>query len=129
MYEKLHDLLFSPLLALYWIWQNLLDALLSPRPPPPNAHLSRPRIAVIGAGLTGVSAASHTIGHGFDTVIFEAGSRDAIGGIWAKVKRDACHRSSCLPPKTGEQHVRSPDKLHHVPFPAFGEVVKGIPEA
>jgi len=85
MYKQLHDLIFSPFLAIYWIWQTLLDTLLSPTPPRPNAHLSRPRIAVIGAGLTGVSAASHCIGHGFDTVIFEAGSRDAVGGIWAKV--------------------------------------------
>ncbi len=28
-----------------------------------NVHLSRPTIAVIGAGLTGVSAAAHCVGH------------------------------------------------------------------
>lgn len=63
--------------------QWALDKLLSPTPPPPNADLSRPKIAIIGAGLTGVSAASHCVGHGFDCTIFEAGDRKALGGIWS----------------------------------------------
>jgi len=79
---KLHDLIFGPFLALYAIWQRLLDIILAPTPPPPNANLSRRKIAVIGAGLTGVSAASHCVGHGFDVVLFEAGDRDSVGGIW-----------------------------------------------
>jgi len=75
----------SPLNFLYQILQFFLDKLLSPVPPPPHAHLSRPRIAIIGAGLTGVSSASHCVGHGFDVTLFEAGDRKALGGIWAKV--------------------------------------------
>jgi NADPH-dependent 2,4-dienoyl-CoA reductase/sulfur reductase-like enzyme len=75
-------LIWDPLLYVYWIIQLVLDKLLSPTPPPPNAKLSRPRIAVIGAGLTGVSAASHFVGHGFDTTIFEAGDENSVGGIW-----------------------------------------------
>ncbi|PCH34804.1 FAD/NAD(P)-binding domain-containing protein [Wolfiporia cocos MD-104 SS10] len=43
----------------------------------------RGRIAVVGAGLTGVSTAAHAIAHGFDVVIFEKGSK--VGGIWAHV--------------------------------------------
>ncbi|KIW04250.1 uncharacterized protein PV09_04555 [Verruconis gallopava] len=78
-------LLLEPLTYLYLALQVLLDKLLSPQPPPPNAKLSRPKIAVIGAGLTGVSAASHCVGHGFDTVIFEAGDEKSVGGIWTKV--------------------------------------------
>jgi thioredoxin reductase len=79
------QLVSSPILFLYRIFQWLLDRLLSPTPPPPHAKLVRPKIAVIGAGLTGVSAASHCVGHGFDCRIFEAGSKKNLGGIWAKV--------------------------------------------
>lgn len=82
---KIHDLIFAPFIALYAIWQQLLDVIFSPTPPPPNANLSRRKIAVIGAGLTGVSAASHCVGHGFDVVLFEAGDRDSIGGIWTVI--------------------------------------------
>lgn len=32
------------------------------------------RIAVIGAGLTGVSSAAHAVAHGFDVVIYEGAS-------------------------------------------------------
>lgn len=67
----------------YLLLQWFLDKVFSPKPPPPHASLSRPKIAVIGAGLTGVSAASHIVGHGFDARIFEAESKDNIGGIWS----------------------------------------------
>ncbi|GAA5831136.1 hypothetical protein JCM11251_005157 [Rhodosporidiobolus azoricus] len=40
------------------------------------------RIAVIGAGLTGVASAAQAVDHGFEVVIFEAASD--VGGIWAK---------------------------------------------
>lgn len=66
----------SPFQFIYVLIQHLLDYFLSPAPPPPNADLSRPKIAIIGAGITGVSSASHCVGHGFDVQIFEAGSRD-----------------------------------------------------
>ena len=72
-----------PVLFLYKVIQYFLSLLLSPTPPPPGATLARPRIAVIGAGLTGVSAAAHIVGHGFDVVIFEAGPREELGGIWS----------------------------------------------
>lgn len=74
---------FHPNLWLYQAWQFFVSKFLSPDPPPPNAHLRRPRIAIIGAGLTGVSAAAHCVGHGFDVVIFEADGRENLGGIWS----------------------------------------------
>ena len=74
---------FNPVLWIYSCIQWALDKLLSPTPPPPNARLSRPRIAIIGAGLTGVSAASHCVGHGFDVTLFEAGDENNLGGIWS----------------------------------------------
>lgn len=81
----LHQLVNRPFELIYSLIQWMLNLLLSPTPPPPNAHLGRPKIAVIGAGLTGVSSAAHCVGHGFDVTIFEAGDRDSLGGIWAKV--------------------------------------------
>ncbi|KAK3208056.1 hypothetical protein GRF29_96g1255386 [Pseudopithomyces chartarum] len=75
----------SPILFAYQLLQWVLDKVLSPTPPPPHAELKRPKIAVIGAGLTGVSAASHIVGHGFDCRIFEAGPKEHLGGIWSRV--------------------------------------------
>jgi len=70
---------------MWWfeLYQFALGKILAPTPPPPGKKLRRPRIAVVGAGLTGVAAASHCVGHGFDVMIFEAGGREALGGIWA----------------------------------------------
>jgi hypothetical protein len=75
--------IFHPLVFIYQLIQWFLNKLLSPEPPAPGAKLGRPKIAVIGAGLTGVSAASHCVGHGFDIQIFEAGPREQLGGIWS----------------------------------------------
>ncbi|MCJ1284652.1 hypothetical protein MMC26_003987 [Xylographa opegraphella] len=76
---------FKPVEWIYQLIQWLLNIILSPNAPPPHAVLGRPRIAIIGAGLTGVAAASHCVGHGFDVCIFEAGDETALGGIWSKV--------------------------------------------
>lgn len=75
--------LFHPFMFLYQLWQLLLNKLLSPTPPPPGVKIQGPKIAVIGAGITGVSSASHCVGHGFDVQIFEAGPRKNLGGIWS----------------------------------------------
>ncbi|THX02602.1 FAD/NAD(P)-binding domain-containing protein [Aureobasidium pullulans] len=73
------------IMVLFQIWQMGLAKILAPEPPPPGKKLHRPRVAIIGAGLTGVSAAAHCVGNGFDVQIFEAGPREHLGGIWAKV--------------------------------------------
>jgi heterodisulfide reductase subunit A-like polyferredoxin len=75
--------ILHPFVFLYQLIQWFLDKLLSPNPPQPGVKLGGPRIAIIGAGLTGVSAASHCVGHGFDVQIFEAGPREQLGGIWS----------------------------------------------
>ena len=77
----------APLRYFYELIQYLLDFLLAPKAPPPHPHLGRPKIAIIGAGLTGVSSAAHCVGHGFDVTIFEAGDRKSLGGIWSKVNK------------------------------------------
>ena len=113
---------FHPIQFLYSILQWILDRLLSPIPPPPNAHLSRPRIAVIGAGLTGVSSASHCVGHGFDVTIFEAGDEKSLGGIWS-VSRTSCKASSLLTSSAeGQQYLRPSDSQYYVSFPSFSQL-------
>lgn len=44
-----------------------------------------PRIAIIGAGITGIATACHILDAGIECHIFEAGDEDAVGGIWTKV--------------------------------------------
>ena len=72
---------------LYLILQAVLRYIFSPVPPPPTANtanIPRKRVAVIGAGLTGVSSAAHCVGYGFDVQIFESRPQDAgLGGIWS----------------------------------------------
>lgn len=70
-----------PILFLFYLLQSLADRLLSPVPP--NGRLHRPKVAIIGAGITGVSSAAHCVGHGFDVVMFEAGPEKNLGGIWS----------------------------------------------
>ncbi|KAL6867137.1 hypothetical protein J3F83DRAFT_740118 [Trichoderma novae-zelandiae] len=77
--------LFHPLLFLYQLLQWIINKALAPQPPRGVDGLTRPRIGIVGAGLTGVSAAAHCVGHGFDVTIFEAGSRENLGGIWSRV--------------------------------------------
>lgn len=73
-----------PLAFLYILLQEILAFVFSPAPPPPTDNLHRPRIAVIGAGLTGVSSAAHCVGHGFDVEIFESRPKPkGLGGIWS----------------------------------------------
>lgn len=82
-FQSVGALMNRILMWCFEVYQFLLAKILAPTPPPPGKQLRRPRIAIVGAGLTGVSAASHCIGHGFDVMIFEAGGRKALGGIWA----------------------------------------------
>jgi hypothetical protein len=71
----------------YMLFQSILIWVFSPAPPPPASTangLPKKRVAVIGAGLTGVSSAAHCIGHGFDVQLFEARPKDkGLGGIWS----------------------------------------------
>ncbi|KIJ19595.1 hypothetical protein PAXINDRAFT_161155 [Paxillus involutus ATCC 200175] len=67
--------------ALYIFCQRLIIAGWKQAPPPERIKHPYGRIAVIGAGLTGISSAAHAISHGFEVVIFDADDR--VGGIWA----------------------------------------------
>lgn len=83
--NTLQHFINDPIKYIFQLIQTLLNWLLAPAPPKPGAELGRPKIAIVGAGLTGVSSASHCVGHGFDVTIFEAGSRKNLGGIWSRV--------------------------------------------
>lgn len=67
--------------------QAVLVWFFSPVPPPPtdlNENIPRKRVAVIGAGVTGVSSAAHCVGHGFDVQLFESRNKErGLGGIWS----------------------------------------------
>lgn len=75
--------LWNPILFVYQLIQWLINKALSPYPPTSESQLRRPKVAIIGAGITGVTAAAHCVGHGFDVTIFEAGPEEQIGGIWS----------------------------------------------
>lgn len=81
--SELSNPLLHPLLFLYQLIQWVIGKALSPNPPKAGDQLHRPKIAIIGAGITGVTAAAHCVGHGFDVVIFEAGTEEQVGGIWS----------------------------------------------
>ena len=80
--STLEKLISLPFILFFQLFQWISDLILSPAPPDPSTILSKPKIAIIGAGITGVSSAAHCIGHGFDVVIFEAGDEKSLGGIW-----------------------------------------------
>lgn len=84
-----HNPLLHPILFVFQLLQWLVSKTLAAKPPGRKPVLSRPRVAVIGAGITGVTSAAHCIGHGFDVVIFEAGGEDQVGGIWSVSARQS----------------------------------------
>ncbi|GAA5880809.1 hypothetical protein JCM1840_003289 [Sporobolomyces johnsonii] len=89
----LHSLLHWPTVVffavarwVYYFYQDVIRWLFSTRYEPLKPG-QKPygRIAVIGAGLTGVSSAANAVDHGFEVVIFEA--EDSVGGVWARENR------------------------------------------
>ena len=87
--DRIKSLYLNAFVSVYILAQRVLSFIFAPSAPAPPSQrdgwqLRRPRIAVVGAGLTGVSAASHCVGHGFDVKIFEARSKEkGLGGIWS----------------------------------------------
>ncbi|PLW27587.1 hypothetical protein PCANC_19883 [Puccinia coronata f. sp. avenae] len=79
-------LLGSLWVVLYGVLQTVIIYLFAPSPDtitlePSSNPLGR--IAIIGAGITGVSTAAHFLAHGFEVIIFE--QSENIGGIWSRV--------------------------------------------
>ena len=76
----------SVILVVYQWIQLLIAFFFSPQQP----SKSQPcfgHVAIVGAGLTGISTASQLIAQGFQVTLFEAGSE--TGGIWANVNRSS----------------------------------------
>ncbi|KAK4056269.1 hypothetical protein OIO90_002712 [Microbotryomycetes sp. JL221] len=68
----------------YYIYQWIVDLLFTvPYRPLKDNQKPFGRIAIIGAGLTGISSAAHCVSHGFEVVIYD--SDDKIGGVWSNV--------------------------------------------
>jgi len=63
--ERVANAINNLIMWLFELYQVVLAKILAPDPPKPGKKLRRPRIAIVGAGLTGVSAASHCIEHVF----------------------------------------------------------------
>lgn len=76
-------LLNAVLLYIYECIEVLISYFFSPLPPVPRPENKFGHVAVIGAGLSGISTASQLVAQGFQVTIFEADSES--GGIWANV--------------------------------------------
>ncbi|KAI0652799.1 FAD/NAD(P)-binding domain-containing protein [Cubamyces menziesii] len=106
--------------SVYVLVQYIIIWLFKPPPPPGPDYPKNPkgRIAVIGAGLTGVSSAAHAIAHGFDVVIYEQG--DTVGGIWAHVNKTSGLQLNSL------LYRFHPAVLWSCSFPHRDEILKEI---
>ena len=78
---------------LYQLLQVLINVLFTPLPPSADAP-KMGRVAVIGAGLTGLSSAAQLKSHGFDVTIFEERARE--GGIWCDVNSTSNLQTSSI---------------------------------
>lgn len=122
-------------IIVYVTFQNVLSLIFAPTAPPPkgaDALLHRPRIAIIGAGLTGVSAASHCVGHGCDVKIFETRPKDkGLGGIWSVCPSSAANVSARADHMyTARQLDLGPSSAQrHVPIPSIRKMGERVPDA
>jgi hypothetical protein len=69
---------FKPVRCTFFARHSVLT-LTQPTPKSRKSIKYRGRIAVVGAGLTGISSAAHAISHGFDVVIYE--KSDHVGKL------------------------------------------------
>ncbi|KAJ9630125.1 uncharacterized protein PV06_04968 [Exophiala oligosperma] len=83
------------------------------------AHRPGKRVAVIGAGISGVSSAAHLLKHGLEVVVFERSS--IAGGVWHFDPRSA--QDPTYPneqPSRGDYEIR-PELEYRTPPPEVSE--------
>ncbi|CBQ72692.1 related to monooxygenase [Sporisorium reilianum SRZ2] len=75
----------TALISYIYRWIQILIAYAFAPKLPADQPQQKPfgHVAVIGAGISGISTASQLIGHGFQVTIFD--EADEIGGIWSRV--------------------------------------------
>ncbi|CAO1628015.1 unnamed protein product [Parajaminaea phylloscopi] len=77
---------FGLVSAIYRLIQVLISWAFAPLPPQLHpAQKPFGKVAIIGAGITGISSAAHLVGAGFDVTIFEESAE--VGGIWSRVNK------------------------------------------
>jgi len=105
---------------LFELFQKIIIYLFSPNPPRPDQQLNGPRIAVIGAGVTGVSAAAHCVSHGCDVVLFESRPRENLGGIWSRVNSTSSLQIYSV------MYRFHPSVTWHKGFPSRGRILEEV---
>lgn len=110
---------FNLVSLIYQYLQYVISFLFSPLPPSsrksyrPLAH-----VAVIGAGVSGISTAAHLVGHGFQVTIFDEAEK--VGGIWSRVNRTSGLQISSL------MYRFFPSVLYTRGYPKRDEIVDNI---
>ncbi|KAG0145744.1 hypothetical protein CROQUDRAFT_723246 [Cronartium quercuum f. sp. fusiforme G11] len=86
--RRVREVIGDRLLQIFYsLFQFIITLIFAPQAPKAKSPLEKPlgRIAIIGAGVTGVSSAAHCVANGFDVVIYE--SKSQLGGIWSAVNQ------------------------------------------
>jgi hypothetical protein len=111
----------------YMTLQAVLTWIFSPIPPAPTAQnekIPRKRVAVIGAGVTGVSSAAHCVGHGFDVQLFESRTKEqGLGGIWSvswNISLSNCIENALISCLESQFYLSTASPQSDVPFSSFG---------
>ncbi|GAA96757.1 uncharacterized protein L969DRAFT_67256 [Mixia osmundae IAM 14324] len=74
---------------IYRFVQHCIAFVFAPSLPPPQdqRNAAYGHVAVIGAGVSGVSTAAHLIGNGFLVTLYDDSPAKAPGGVWARVNK------------------------------------------
>ena len=83
-------------------------------------HHPGKRVAVIGAGISGVTSAAHLLKHGLDVVVFERSS--IAGGVWHFDPRSA--QDPTYPneqPSKGDYDIK-PESAYNTPPPEVSAI-------
>lgn len=80
--QKFQQTTCSALESTVRVTTRVVKNIISSLPVSSVAPFQRPKVAIIGTGITGIGAACQCLDSGFDISIFEASSSADLGGIW-----------------------------------------------